>query len=486
MSTDPSACTPEAESTDTSPADVAAASGAIPAPGALPGRALVLVVEDDAAMRRMIGEVLEEIDAEVICVGAQIALDLLEQREAAVVVTDLRMPQVDGLEILQFARQRHASTQVILLTGFATVETAVEALKGGACDYLRKPFEPDDLRRVVDRALAFNRLMRENIRLREASGTQAVADGLVGKSPATEQVRRLIRACAGYDCCVLLTGESGTGKEVAARQIHGLSQRREKRFVALNCAAIAETVIESELFGHQRGAFTGADRAKPGLFETAHGGTLFLDEINNASPGFQAKLLRVLQDGTFYRMGDTEPRHADVRLIAASNAPLPALVQAGSFRADLYYRLKIVEIVMPPLRERRTDIPLLASAFLARHAERLRKPVKGFTTAALAALVQHGWPGNARELENAIQSMIVLTETDMLDVDVLPIGLSVSDASAPRRALGRIEPQSLDEIEAYFIAKTLHETQGSRAATAEILGIDKSTLWRKIKRYGLE
>lgn len=449
-------------------------------------RPLVLVVEDDTAMRRMIGEVLEEIDAEVICVGAQIALDLLEEREVAVVVTDLRMPQVGGLEILQFARQCHASTQVILLTGFATVETAVEALKGGAYDYLRKPFEPADLRRVVDRALAFNRLMRENARLREASGAQAVTDGLVGNSPATEHVRRLIRACASYDCCVLLTGESGTGKEVAARQIHLLSERREKRFVALNCAAIAETVIESELFGHQRGAFTGADRAKAGLFETAHGGTLFLDEIHNASPAFQAKLLRVLQDGTFYRMGDTEPRHADVRLIAASNRPLPSLVETGAFRADLYYRLKIVEIVMPPLRECRTNIPLLASAFLARHAERLRRPIKGFTTAALAALVQHDWPGNARELENAIQSMIVLTETDMLDVDVLPAGLSTSATPAPGRALGRIEPQSLDEIEAYFIAKTLRETQGNRATTAEILGIDKSTLWRKIKRYGIE
>jgi DNA-binding NtrC family response regulator len=486
MSIDPSNCTMEADTTDADTAGAASTAAALPPVHSARERALVLVVEDDAAMRHMIGEVLEEVDAEVQCVGAQIALDLLEEREVAVVVTDLRMPQVDGLEILQFARQCHASTQVILLTGFATVETAVEALKGGACDYLRKPFEPDDLRRVVERALAFNRLMRENIRLREASGALAETDGLVGKSAATEQVRRLVRACAGYDCCVLLSGESGTGKEVAARQIHRLSPRHEKRFVALNCAAIAETVIESELFGHQRGAFTGADRAKPGLFETAHGGTLFLDEINNASPAFQAKLLRVLQDGTFYRMGDTEPRQVDVRLIAASNRPLPTLVAEGSFRADLYYRLKIIEIVLPPLRERRSDIPLLASVFLTRHAERLRKPVKGFSTAALAALVQHDWPGNARELENAIQSMIVLTETDMLDVDVLPIGLSASAASASGHALGRIEPQSLDEIEAYFIAKTLRETRGNRAATAEILGIDKSTLWRKIKRYGLE
>jgi transcriptional regulator with PAS, ATPase and Fis domain len=244
-------------------------------------------------------------------------------------------------------------------------------------------------------------------------------------------------------------------------------------------------VIESEVFGYQRGAFTGADRAKAGLFETADRGTLFLDEINNASPAFQAKLLRVLQDGTFYRMGDTEPRHADVRLIAATNRPLPALVESGAFRMDLYYRLRIVEIVLPPLRDRRGDIPLLANYFLGRHTARLKKPVKGITTRALGALMRHDWPGNARELENAIQSMIILTESDMLDVDVLPPGLA-AEPSAPGRAVEHIEPQSLEEIEAYFIAKTLRETQGNRATAAEILGIDKSTLWRKIKRYGLE
>ena len=451
-----------------------------------PARPTLLVVEDDAAMRRMIREVLSGADADVVPVeSSQAALDYLEAHDVSVVVTDLRMPRVSGLEVLRFARRRSAMTQVILLTGHATVESAVDALKNGAYDYLKKPFEPDDLRRIVEHALEYWRLNSENVRLRETNRAYAEFDGLVGKNPAIEQVRRMVRAAAGYDCGVLITGESGTGKEVVAHQLHLSSGRRDGRFVALNCAAIPENVIESEVFGYQRGAFTGADRAKAGLFETADRGTLFLDEINNASPAFQAKLLRVLQDGTYYRMGDTEPRHADVRLIAATNRPLPALVESGAFRMDLYYRLRIVEIVLPPLRDRRSDIPLLANYFLARQSARLKKAVKGITTRSLGALMRHDWPGNARELENAIQSMIILTESDMLDVDVLPPGLAAEPA-APGRAMEMIEPQSLEEIEAYFIAKTLRETQGNRATAAEILGIDKSTLWRKIKRYGLE
>ncbi len=255
--------------------------------------------------------------------SSQAALDYLEAHEVAVVVTDLRMPRVSGLEVLKFAKRRSVMTQVILLTGHATVESAVDALKSGAYDYLRKPFEPEELRHIVDHALQYWRLNRENVSLRETNRAYADFDGLVGKNAAIEQVRRMVRAASGYDCCVLITGESGTGKEVVAHQIHMTSGRRDGRFVALNCAAIPENVIESELFGYQRGAFTGADRVKAGLFETADHGTLFLDEINNASPAFQAKLLRVLQDGTFYRMGDTEPRHADVRVIAATNRPLP-------------------------------------------------------------------------------------------------------------------------------------------------------------------
>lgn len=464
---------------------VPASTAAVGASASAGERVLVLVVEDDEAMRNMIAEVLSTVDADVCCEGPQDALGRIESSAVAVVVTDMRMPGVSGLDVLRFARQRDPHTQVIMLTGHASVDTAIAAIKGGASDYLRKPFEPDELRHLVQRALEHYRLHRENQILRASGLAGLPGAGLIGKHPAIEQVRRLVRASAGYDCCVLITGESGTGKEVVARQIHLQSRRQQGRFVALNCAAISESVIESELFGHQRGAFTGADRAKAGLYETADKGTLFLDEINNASPAFQAKLLRVLQDGTFYRMGDTEPRHADVRLIAATNRPLTELIEAGNFRLDLFYRLKILEIVMPPLRERRIDIPLLANHFLTRHAARLDKPVHALATRTLTALMRHAWPGNVRELENAIQSMIVLTETDVLDVDVLPPGLS-GEAAAPMRAIEYIEPQSLEQIEAYFIAKTLRETKGNRGLAAEILGIDKSTLWRKLKRYGLE
>jgi DNA-binding NtrC family response regulator len=449
-------------------------------------RPLVLVVEDDEAMRDMIADVLGSLEADIVPIGSpQHALDRLENQEVAVLLTDLRMPRVDGLELLKFARQHKPTTQVVLITGYATVESAIDALKSGAFDYLRKPFEPEDLRRTIEHALQFHLLHRDNQRLREAGRVDAATDGLIGQSPAIAQVQRLINASAGYDCCVLITGESGTGKEVVARQIHLRSGRRDARFVALNCAAIPENIIESELFGYQKGAFTGADRAKAGLFEAANGGTLFLDEINNASLSLQAKLLRVLQDGTFFRVGDTEPRHADVRLIAASNKPLPELAAAERFRMDLYYRLKIIEINVPPLRARKNDIPLLINHFLARYGERLKKPVKGVSNRALNALMQHSWPGNVRELENVIQRMIILSESDTLDVETLPAELLAAE-EVPAKAMDYMAPQSLDEIEAYFIAKTLRETKGNRAAAAEILGIDKSTLWRKIKRYCLE
>ncbi len=449
-------------------------------------RPVVLVCEDDAAMRELVASVLSKLDVEVVqAESSQHALDYLENHDVALLVTDLRMPRVDGLELLRFARAHNSLTQVAMITGYATVESAVEALKAGAFDYIRKPFDNDELRCVAERALEHHLLHRENRELREQNRLIRESEGFIGRSQAVTRMRRLIDAASAYDCTVLITGESGCGKELVARQIHTQSKRSDKRFVAINCAAIPENIIESELFGYVKGAFTGADRNKPGLFEAADGGTLFLDEINNASLSLQAKLLRVLQDGAFYRMGDTTPRSVDVRVLAASNRSIQDLIAAGEFREDLYYRLKVIEIHIPPLHERRDDIPLLVNHLVARISARLGKQVRGVTTRVLGALMRYEWPGNVRELENALERMIILTEDDMIDVDLLPPEIANSREPVGK-ALDYIAPQSLDEIEAYFIKKTLRETGGDRALTAEILGIDKSTLWRKIKRYQLD
>ena len=448
-------------------------------------RPVVLVVEDDEPMRNMIAEVLAPLEARLMLArNVQHAMDILGSQEVGVVLTDLRMPNADGIEILNFAKQCNLMTQVVLITGHATVDSAIDALKNGAYDYLRKPFEPADLRREINNALNFFLLNRENLQLRETSQLCS-ADDLIGNSQTINTVRRLIGIGAGYDCSVLITGESGTGKEIVSRRIHSESLRKDHPFVAVNCAAIPENLIESELFGYQRGAFTGADHAKIGLFDAANGGTLFLDEINNSSLSLQAKLLRVLQDGMFYRMGDTKPRHVDVRLLVASNKPLKDMVASGGFRMDLYYRLKIIEINIPPLRERLSDVPLLVNYFIAKQSARMKKKVKGISTKALNALVRHDWPGNGRELENVIQRMIIFTETDLLDVDVVPHELREIKEGRVRPA-DNVAPQTLEELEIAFIAKTLSENNGNRAATAEILGIDKTTLWRKIKLYNIE
>lgn len=448
----------------------------------------ILVTEDDLRMRELVVHVLSSIEGKVEVVAADSAndaMDYMENHRVSVVVTDLKMPGADGMDILKFAKQCDPMTQVILVTGFATVESAIEALKSGAFDYIRKPFENVELRCTVERALEHYQLSRENRRLVKENQLFVDGSGLVGQSMAMQQVRRLIAATSGYDCPVLITGPSGSGKEVVAHQIHAQSTRRDKEFVAINCAAIPEHLIESELFGYKKGAFTGADRSKPGLFQVADGGTVFLDEINNASLSLQAKLLRVAQNGTFYPMGDTEARTVDVRLLAASNRLMKTLIEAREFREDLYYRLAVVELEVPPLCERRDDIPMLVYFFVNRFSKQLDKAVKGVTTAALGALMRHDWPGNIRELENVIQRMMILTESEKLDVDVLPANMNPTKELGGK-ALDHLPPQSLEDVEAFFIRKTLRETKGDRTLSAEILGIDKSTLWRKIKRYNLD
>ena len=449
---------------------------------------VILITEDDKHMRELIAAVLGESEMlfEVVTAeNAHDAMDYLENHDAAVVLTDLRMPGADGLDLLKFVKSRDTQAQVVLITGYATVESAIAALKEGAYDYVQKPFDTLKLRCVVEKALGYHLLSTENQRLRRQRRAFEEGGEIIGQSQAKERVDRLIAATAAYDSSVLVFGESGSGKELVARQIHLRSKRRDKQFVAINCAAIPENLIESELFGYRKGAFTGAERNKPGLFEMADGGTLFLDEINNAPLTLQAKLLRVAQDGNFYPMGATAPVNVDVRLIAASNRSIPEMVEKGLFREDLFYRLSVMEITVPPLRERREDIALLTYYFINKHTTRLSKPIVGVSTAVLGALMRYDWTGNVRELENVIQSMIILAESDHIDADLLPLRLT-EEREVRGRALDYLQPQSLDEVEAYFIRKTLRETHGDRALAAEILGIDKSTLWRKVKRYGID
>jgi DNA-binding NtrC family response regulator len=449
----------------------------------------IIIAEDDDRMRELVATVIDKLDAEIIAADSpQHALDLIEaSAEVAVVVTDLKMPFVDGIDILNFSRRANPRTQVVMVTGHGTIESAVQALKAGAFDYIRKPFDNVELLHTVGRALAYYQLSRENEKLRSRDSDESSEKYrlLYGQSLAMAKVEKLIEAAAAYDCNVLISGESGCGKELVARRIYSLSDRSDKAFVAVNCAAIPENIIESELFGYVKGAFTGADRNKAGLLEQANGGTLFLDEVNNASLSLQAKLLRVLQDGSYYRIGDTEAQNVDLRVITASNRNLPEMIKEGEFRQDLFYRLKVVDIALPALRERRQDIPLLANFFLNRHSVRLGKSLNGMSTKVLGALMRHDWPGNIRELENVVLSMTIMAKGNRIDEDALPDELA-GEEGAQLRALDFVTPQSLEEIEAYFIRKTLREQGNDRTLAAEILGIDKSTLWRKMKRYKIE
>ncbi|HEY9200688.1 MAG TPA: sigma-54 dependent transcriptional regulator [Gammaproteobacteria bacterium] len=450
---------------------------------------LIIIAEDDDRMRELVAAVIDKLDAQVIAADSpQHALDLIEANaNVAVVVTDLKMPFVDGHDILNFARRANPRTQVVMVTGHGTVESAVLALKAGAFDYIRKPFDNDELYHTVERALSYYQLSMENEKLRSQDNDELQEKYrlLYGQSLAMAKVEKLIEAAAAYDCNVLISGESGCGKELVARKIFSLSERSDKPFVAVNCAAIPENIIESELFGYVKGAFTGADRNKIGLLEQANGGTLFLDEVNNASLSLQAKLLRVLQDGSYYRIGDTDPQSVNMRVITASNRNLPEMIKSGEFRQDLFYRLKVVDIGLPALRERRQDIPLLANFFLNRHATRLGKNLNGMSTKVLAALMRHDWPGNVRELENVVLSMTIMAMGNRINEEDLPAELA-DEEGGQLRSLDFVTPQSLEEIEAYFIRKTLREQGGDRTLSAEILGIDKSTLWRKMKRYNIE
>jgi two-component system response regulator HydG len=444
----------------------------------------ILVVDDELAARTALRDLLsmKGYDVDLAADGAA-ALARLAELPPDLVITDLDMPRLSGLQLLEALRERNAELPAIVLTSATEVRTAVAALRAGAVDYVTKPLELDVLLLAVERALEQHgiRIENENMRRQLPEQQGKAFQGLLGTSPVMQEVYRLARRVAASSATVLITGESGTGKSELARAIHALSARSAGPFVDLQCASLAESVLESELFGHERGAFTGADRRRAGRFEQANGGTLFLDEVGEISMSTQVKLLTVLQERRFERVGGNEPIHIDVRIIAATNRDLKGDVVAKRFREDLYYRLNVVEVEMPPLRSRGGDILTLANHFLQRFALENEKEISGFTDRARQKLRSYRWPGNVRELENAIERAVVLCEGDQLDEEYLPEGSFSSAEIDPVSLPG----STLADLEKYTILSTLASVEGSSARTAEILEVSIRTVQYRLREYGI-
>jgi two-component system response regulator HydG len=444
----------------------------------------LLLVDDDERLRKAAVKVLTAEGYQVTgaALGAE-ALERLTDPDLALVISDLRLPDLDGLALLKKARELLPDVEVVMITGHGSVEQAVEAMRCGAYDFIQKPLDSAALLKTVSKALEKQRLLSENRRLRRQLNQRRGVEALLGDSPAMQSVKALIRQIAPTEVNVLIQGESGTGKEVAADALHSLSDRRERPLVKISCAAIPETLLESELFGHERGAFTGAAAAKPGKFELAEGGTLLLDEIAEMSPQLQAKLLRVLQDGRFQRLGGTREIQGNVRLLCATHADLPNAIAAGTFRHDLYYRINTVQLVLPPLRERRDDIGLLAGNFLGRFAASMGKPVCAIAPHAMEQLLAHTWPGNVRELEHVIQRAVALVEggtiTSFGFAPEVPgggvgHGPGLSDHAGISIPLGT----TLDDAMQRLVQATVDRCAGNKLKAARLLGIAPRTMYR--------
>lgn len=439
----------------------------------------LLIVDDDIVVRDSLGKWFESEGFDVtIAAGAPPALETLSHERFDLALVDIRMPGVDGIELQAKLQQIDPDMPVVIMTGYASVETAVRALKNGAYDYITKPFDPDELVHLVTNAISHRSATREVVRLRENLKQIFPDTQLIGQSPAMKRVIELVEMVAPTDATVLITGESGTGKEVIARAIHAASPRRYNPLVAIHCGALTESLLESELFGHERGAFTGAQARKKGKFEVADGGTVFLDEISDISLRVQTDLLRVLQEKEIVRVGDTQPVKVDFRAVAATNKSLEKLVDERLFRPDLYYRLNVFTIEIPPLRARREDIPLLAAHFLAKLATHMNRPLQRLGAKALELLMDHHWPGNVRELENAMERAMLIDRELELKPEDFAFHAGASRSASPGG-------QRLEDIEKLHIERMLEETNWNLSRTARILDIDRTTLYNKIKRYGL-
>jgi two-component system response regulator PilR (NtrC family) len=450
----------------------------------------LLFVDDEPALRRLMAERLAERGFDVVeADSGEKALELLHQFAFDIVITDLRMPGMDGTQVIEAARERYPGIVAIVITGFGTVKDAVEAIKRGASDFIAKPFQFDELIHVLQKALEQRRLTSENAYLRSQLEERYQFGGILGRSRPMQTLFQLLETVARANSTILVTGETGTGKEVVARAIHHNSPRRAHRFVALNCSAIPETLLEAELFGHVRGAFTGAIGTRQGRFEQAHKGTLFLDEVGTMSPSLQMKLLRALQEREFERVGDNQTIKVDVRVIAATNSELARMVSEGSFREDLFWRLNVINVQLPPLRDRREDIPVLVKHFLSRFSPGVEMHL---SQSAMRALMAYSWPGNVRQLENAVERAVALCgERTEIDVSDLPPELY----SAPPAVVtpfvdfpdeGLDLPLYLGSIERDLISRALERTRGNRNKAAELLRIKRTTLVEKLKRLGAD
>lgn len=444
----------------------------------------IFVVDDEESHRMMLRAHLEEEGFEVVeASDGQEAVDRIKDKFFDLVLIDIRMPKMDGMEALRQIKKITSAIPVIIMTAYGSINSAIEALKSGAEDYLTKPLDIDELLIKVHRALRFKQLEEENLLNRERLGTRFDFSSIIGRSSKMKELFETLSMVAPTEATVLLLGESGTGKEIVANAIHQNSEKRERPYVKVNCAALPETLLESELFGHEKGAFTGALYKKKGRFELADGGTIFLDEIGEMSLLTQTKILRVLQEMEFEAVGGTKTVQVNVRIIAATNKHLEEEIKEGKFREDLYYRLNVVPITIPPLRERREDIPILVEHFLGIYSKKNKRTIRGFEPGAIDAFIRYPWLGNVRELENIVERTVIMCRRDTITVDDLPPAIAGSEQKEGESEF--VIGSSLRELEKDAIWRTLRYTEGNRTKTATILGITRKTLQNKIKEYQL-
>jgi two-component system response regulator AtoC len=443
-------------------------------------RVKILVVDDEVVVRESLSDWLKEAGYQVFTAESGYeALEMIEKEKPGIMIADLMMPGMDGIELMKKAREQQPGLEVVIVTAYASIPTAITAMKEGAYDYIEKPFCPERAELLVRKLAEHQELLEENLSLRQRLDDHYRFENIITKSAKMQRVIEVIKVVAKSNATVLVTGESGTGKELVARAIHSQSNRHNKPFIAVSCAALPESLLESELFGHEKGSFTGAYAQKKGKFEFGEGGTLFLDEIGEMSANIQVHLLRVLEEKEFTRVGGNEPIKVDVRVISATNKDLRKAIEKQEFREDLYYRLNVVNVELPPLRERKEDVPLLAQHFLNKFASENRKEISGFSPEALEFLLDYDWPGNVRELENAIERAVILAKNSLITVDDLPqenLSLGYSIGSK----------KSIKEVEKEHILNVLRKTGDNYSEAARILGISRMTLYNKAKEYGFD